>query len=228
MATTPSVRFAGSAGLDRPDGPAGTALDEAGEDGTLARAKAGDTQAFARLVRVHQRSVYGLALRALGSRMEAEDVAQDVFLQLHLGLGRLESAHHLAFWLRRTVSHRVIDRLRRRRRNPEVVGFGAGGAGPGDSSSASRDVDSTGAATVAADVDLVESPGLDSLLVRRLEERVAELPVVARLVLTLRYQEDLDPAQIARMLDLSVNTVKSHLKRSLARLRAQCDGSDST
>jgi RNA polymerase sigma-70 factor (ECF subfamily) len=50
---------------------------------------------------------------------------------------------------------------------------------------------------------------------------VAELPAIPRLVVVLRYQEDLDPAEIARALDLSVNTVKSHLRRSLARLRAR-------
>jgi RNA polymerase sigma-70 factor, ECF subfamily len=197
MATTPTVPFLGAAELEHRV-PESASLDGAAEETALRRAKAGDADAFAHLVRAHQRSVYGLAVRALRNRMEAEDVAQDVFLQLHLRLDRIESSRHLAFWLRRTVSHRVIDRLRRRCRNPEI----------------------------GADPAAVQPPDVDCLLVQRLEERVAELPDVPRLVVALRYQEDLDPAEIARLLDLSVNTVKSHLKRSLARLRAQCTGRD--
>jgi RNA polymerase sigma-70 factor, ECF subfamily len=66
----------------------------------------------------------------------------------------------------------------------------------------------------------------DPLLARRLERHLAALPAVARLVVILRFQEDLDPAEIAGVLDLSVNTVKSHLKRSLARLRADLSDRD--
>ena len=46
----------------------------------------------------------------------------------------------------------------------------------------------------------------------------------ARAVMLLRYQEDLDPVEIARTLDMSINTVKSHLKRSLTTLRARVMG----
>jgi len=56
-------------------------------------------------------------------------------------------------------------------------------------------------------------------LQRRLRELVGELSPAARAVVVLRYQEDLDPEDIARTLSMSINTVKSHLKRSLAALR---------
>lgn len=46
----------------------------------------------------------------------------------------------------------------------------------------------------------------------------------ARVVMVLRYQEDLDPADIARVLDMPIATVKSHLRRSLDWLRTQCAG----
>jgi len=79
----------------------------------LTRALAGDTAAFGMLVRMHQRSVYSLALRMLSDRQTAEDLAQEVFLQLHRNLATLESAAHLAFWLRKVTLNRSIDRLRR-------------------------------------------------------------------------------------------------------------------
>ena len=61
----------------------------------------------------------------------------------------------------------------------------------------------------------------DPLLRRRLHALVAQLPAAARAVVLLRYQEDLDPIEIAATLDMPVNTVKSHLKRSLEELRTQ-------
>jgi RNA polymerase sigma-70 factor (ECF subfamily) len=57
------------------------------------------------------------------------------------------------------------------------------------------------------------------MLARRLQELVASLPEKARLVMILRYQEDLTPTEIAGALEMPLATVKSHLQRSLAALR---------
>jgi RNA polymerase sigma-70 factor (ECF subfamily) len=59
----------------------------------------------------------------------------------------------------------------------------------------------------------------DPLLSRWLQQLVSSLPVVARTVLVLRYQEDMSPEEISRALDMPVATVKSHLQRSLRLLR---------
>jgi len=64
-----------------------------------------------------------------------------------------------------------------------------------------------------------ETPLTDPLLSTRLTQLIGQLQPAARAVILLRYQEDLDPTQIARTLGLSINTVKSHLKRSLSLLR---------
>jgi len=160
----------------------------------LSRALAGERAAFAALVRAHQRLVYGLALRMLADRHAAEDLAQEVFLQLYRNLSTVSSEDHLAFWLRKVTMHRAIDRLRRapplQRAAPEEVAAVASEAEPGD-----------------------------PLLERRLRGLVAELPPAARAVVLLRFQEDLDPVEIARTLKMPLNTVKSHLRRSLAQLR---------
>jgi RNA polymerase sigma-70 factor, ECF subfamily len=55
----------------------------------------------------------------------------------------------------------------------------------------------------------------------RVQQLVATLPPRARMVVVLRFQEDLDPSEIADTLQMPVNTVKSHLRRSLAVLRAR-------
>jgi RNA polymerase sigma-70 factor (ECF subfamily) len=164
----------------------------------LIRAQQGELAAFGELIRAHQDTVYTLALRMLKVPEDAEELAQDVFVAVHRHLGRIASATHLLFWLRRTVCHRAIDRLRSR------------------------------AAHVAVPLDSVAELPLpdasrDPLLERSLRDLVAGLPPMARAVVLLRYQEDLDPAEIAQTLDMPLNTVKSHLKRSLASLRAGCD-----
>jgi len=133
----------------------------------------------------------------LSDRHAAEDLAQEVFLQLYRSLSAVSSEAHLGFWLRRVTMHRAIDRLRRA---PRLE---------------SR------AEELAAVVS--ETEPADPLLERRLRALLCELPAAARAVVLLRYQEDLDPVDIARTLRMPLNTVKSHLRRSLAQLRERFD-----
>jgi len=163
-------------------------------DEVIARARDGDAAAFAAIVREHQSMVFGMACHFLHSWSQAEELAQDVFLSLHQNLARIESARHLIFWLRRVTSNRCIDWVRSPRHRREVP------------------MDEMREPAAAA---RLRDPMLDALL-RRL---VAELPPQPRLVVTLRFQEDLDLADIAAITDMPLNTVKSHLRRSLEVLR---------
>lgn len=163
-------------------------------DELLARARAGSGSAFAALVREHQAMVFGLAYHFLQCRAEAEELAQEVFLALHQNLPRLESARHLVFWLRRVTSNRCIDLLRSSQRRRELP------------------------------IEDVHEPGVtprfqDPLLGELLRTAVAELPPQPRMIVTLRFQEDLELSEIAAIVDMPVNTVKSHLRRSMEALR---------
>jgi RNA polymerase sigma-70 factor (ECF subfamily) len=163
-------------------------------DAQLAKARSGEKAALASLVRAHHGSVYSLALRMLGTRDLAEDLTQDVFMQLSSNLKSIESSRHLVFWLRKVTSCRAIDQLRRRSR-----------------------IQFTPLDEEAQNLSTVDRS--DPLLQRHLRLLLLELSPPARAVLLLRYQEDLDPNDIARTLDMPINTVKSHLKRSLETLR---------
>ena len=165
----------------------------------LTRARSGDAAAFASLVRQHQGSVFSIGLRMLNRRDAAEDLAQDVFLQLYRKLDAIESLEHLGFWLRRVASNLAIDWLRRR---PYT---------------ATQPLDE--GAQVAA-----QENEQDPLVSRELARLLGELTPAARAVMVLRYQEDRDVAEIAATLDMPVNTVKSHIKRSLTALRSQMIG----
>jgi len=167
---------------------------EAGEsDAILRRAKDGDDDAFAALVAKHESMVFSIAWHFFADRNRGEEIAQDVFLQLYRHLGRIETRSHLLFWLRQVTSRRCIDEVRR--------------AGP-------KRVSLDDAYDVA-----VASAASDPLMTRRLREMVAALPERQRLIVTLRYQEDLDPADIGRIVGMPVNTIKSHLHRALLALR---------
>ena len=82
-------------------------------DDLLLRALSGDAQAFASIVEAHQGPVFSIAYRMLNNRAQAEDLAQDVFLQLYRKLDAIETLDHLGFWLRRVASNLAIDWLRR-------------------------------------------------------------------------------------------------------------------
>jgi RNA polymerase sigma-70 factor (ECF subfamily) len=167
-------------------------------DGDFAAARSGDSSAFVRLVRRHQSRVFSLALRLTGRREDAEELAQDTFLGLHRQLRNLDSAQHVRHWVCRTVTHRSIDLLRGRARRPEA-----------------QSVD-----LMLLEVPVEDASG-DPLLHRTLRALLLRLPEIPRAVVVLRFQEDLDPLDIAATLDLPLNTVKSHLRRSLEWLRAQ-------
>ncbi len=150
--------------------------------------------AFAEIVREHQGMVYSLAWHFLHDRALAEELAQEVFLELHRHLAAIQSPEHLVFWLRKVASRRCIDQTRRRAFWPKFR------------------------------LDEVPEPVAkthprDPILSRTLSRLVASLPEKARAVVILRYQEDLDPSDIAQVLDMPVATVKSHLQRSLDVLR---------
>lgn len=151
---------------------------------------------FARVLAENQSLVFSLALRFLRDRATAEELAQDVFLQLYGQIRRIENPAHATWWLRRAICHRCIDEARKRRLRPRV-----GLESVPEPSAESRDAD----------------PFLND----RLRRLVAELPENARIVVLLRYQEDLDPTEIAEVLSMPIGTVKSHLHRSLTVLRAK-------
>lgn len=149
---------------------------------------------FDEIVRRTQGMVFSMAYHFLHDRAVAEELAQEVFLQLHRHLGEFGSMAHVTFWLRRVTANRCIDCVRRSKLRPQVG------------------------------LDSVPEPAAvpltgDPMLSQRLARLVASLPEKARMVVIMRYQEDLDPDDIAEALKMPVRTVKSHLQRSLALLR---------
>jgi RNA polymerase sigma-70 factor (ECF subfamily) len=154
---------------------------------------------FEQLVDEHQSMVYSLALRMTSDRGLAEEIAQDVFMELDKRLGKIESAAHACFWLRRVAMSRSADALRRCKVRRMSL-------------------------WVAIEEDHgVPAEERTSPLGARLEQLLATLPEPQRAALVLRYQEELSPEEIAATLEAPLATVKSNLQRGLKLLRAKAE-----
>jgi len=146
------------------------------------------------LIKEHQSMVYSLAFHFLHDTGEAEELAQEVFLKLSRYASQFQSSRHLVFWLRKVTSNLCIDWIRRRKSGHQV------------------DLEDL------AKIELSDRED-DFLQSRRLQRLFAALPERQRLMITLRFQEDLEPKEIAEILGMPVNTVKSQLQRAIALLR---------
>jgi RNA polymerase sigma-70 factor, ECF subfamily len=156
---------------------------------------------FEGLVREHERMVFSIAYRFLRNAAAAEEVAQDVFLDLFRGLSKLESPAHVTFWLRRVACHRSIDYARRNKNASAEVSWDE----LDDASRGDRHA---------------RWPGdRDPMLLKRLRQVIATLPEKMRMVVILRYQEDAGLEEIAQAMRIPLNTVKSTLHRAHAMLR---------
>lgn len=158
---------------------------------------------FRGVVERHQRMVFSLALRVTGEYGTAEEVAQDVFLELFRSSEKLSSEDHVRFWLRKVTVHRATDALRRSVHRPETQAdeWMDDAAGPDGDSAA----------------------GVGTVLEARLEELLGSLPEQMRVAVVLRYQEDMAPEEIAKLLNQPLATVKSNLQRGLKLLRRKAE-----
>lgn len=206
-----SVTVAGpSAGLpavpDRPPGgtggPAAGVATADGEGVTelgVAFA-AGDEDAVREAYRRWATLVHTVALRSLGTVAEAEEVTQHVFVEAWRGRHRFDPQRsRLPAWLLGITRNAVADAHERRARDGRLR-----------------------VATAAAEPERL-APGVDTKVVDRVVVRDAldRLGDPQRTILRLAFYDDLTHDQIARRMDLPIGTVKSHVRRSLARLRTR-------
>jgi RNA polymerase sigma-70 factor (ECF subfamily) len=160
-----------------------------------------DGEAYERVVREHKDRAYSYAARMLRRPAEAQDVTQEALVRLWQHRRQVDD-RTARFWLRRTVHNLCIDRIRRRRSSPVVETELKETISPDHRQGPER---------------LAESAELGRLI----ENALAELPVRDRSVLILREVEGLPYAEIARMLDVPLGTLKARLHRAREQLRAK-------
>jgi RNA polymerase sigma-70 factor (ECF subfamily) len=187
--------------------PGPTSSDPDGESDALRLAREGDLDAFNRLVDLHQRAVYNLCLRMLGSPASAEDAAQDAFLSAYRNIRTFKGG---AFrpWLMRIASNASIDELRRRGRRP-AVSLDAPAPGSDDP------IDVADAAAGP------ETEALRSELHDTVQRALLRLPADQRLAVVMCDMQGFAYEEIAATMRTSVGTVKSRIARGREKLRRE-------
>lgn len=168
----------------------------------LARASAaGDAAAFERLYQQYNRRVYSICLRMLGNPTEAEDLTQDVFVQLFRKIGSFRGDSAFTTWLHRMTVNQVLMHFRKRGVRHE-----------------STTDDGELPTLVAVGTDRPSKmPIIDSIA---LEEAITELPPGYRKVFVLHDVEGYEHEEIARQLGCTIGTSKSQLHKARMRIRA--------
>jgi RNA polymerase sigma-70 factor (ECF subfamily) len=176
------------------------------------RAQAGDRAALSTLVQSQQTYVYSIAMSLMHNPADAADMTQEAFIRLMRSLGTYRAETKFTTWLYRLVTNICLDGLRRRGRTVDSLDEPSSGQG-------GEDAQTTGERL--ADTDRWTQPEQElELRESATEVRAAlvTLPAPQRLALTLHYFEDLRYEDIADVMGLPLNTVKSHIRRGKERL----------
>ncbi|MEM6330277.1 MAG: sigma-70 family RNA polymerase sigma factor [Planctomycetota bacterium] len=178
----------------------------------IAQAVAGDGVAFGRLVQRHQDRLYNALLRFTGSAEDAQDAAQEAFVQAYVKLDRFRSDASFYTWLYRIAMNRAISAGRKRR---ERVSLDAAGLAGGAGAVGGRPVDGGGPVCDAPP----DAGAIAAERVQSVHAAIARLAEDQRQVLVLRELEGMDYRQIAEVIGAPIGTVRSRLSRARAQLR---------
>lgn len=164
----------------------------------------GDRDAFARLVERESLMVYRVCYRVLGSVSDAEDAAQDTFVQAFRALAGYRGEGSLAGWLRRIAARQALRHASRRQPTLQL--------------------DAAGSNTPLTDATDPVRLLMSAQAAEALRLAVGGLPEPYRETVALRYFAELSLEEIAHTTGRPLGTVKTHLRRGLARLRDALPG----
>lgn len=182
---------------------------EISEKELVDRAKNGDLSAQAQIVLSHEKMVYNLGLKLLGSAEQAECVLQETFLKVLQALPQFEERSQLSTWIYRIATNQALMRLRNRKR--QQVSF--------------NDIANEDGTDYSEFVRSLDATPLDNLLNQELKDKmeraIEKLPENYKTVFVMKDIEGLPLKEIADILDLSLPAVKSNLHRARVFLRNQ-------
>ena len=171
----------------------------------IQRTLAGDDTAFGILLQRHQKSVHALVWRKIGDFHTAEDITQDTFLQAYKKLSTLKNHSQFAGWLYVIADRLCIDWSRKRRLTTQSLG-----------DTPVEEIERSSYAHHVSEARETERTERRRELVRKL---LAKLPESERTVVTLYYLGEMTTKEIGKFLGVSVDTIKSRLRRGRKRLQ---------
>jgi RNA polymerase sigma-70 factor (ECF subfamily) len=188
--------------------PISAARPQESDAALVQRIAADDHAAFERLMRRHNGRLFRIARAILKDDAEAEDAVQDGYLDAYRHIGQYRGEAQVATWLTRIVINQALMRLRRHKREANVVRFPDDRDGGAPSREVEdRKAESPAAATLRAEVRAV------------VERRIDQLPAAFRTVFVMRDIEEMTVQETADCLGIPAATVRTRLFRARALLR---------
>ncbi len=175
----------------------------------MLRVKRGDDAAFAELVDKYKQPVMNLAYRILRDAAEAEDVAQNVFLQAYKSAPRYQASARFSTWLFTIARNLCLNEIRRRSRHPTDS---LEATGPDADEQPARQFEDR-------KVPLPTDAALQGELAQKIELALAELPEIQRTAILLCRRDDLSYEDIARVIGCSLSATKSLIHRGRETLK---------
>jgi len=175
----------------------------------MLRVKQGDSDAFAQLVDKYKHPVMNLVYRMLRDATEAEDIAQNVFIQVHKSASRYQASSKFTTWLFTIARNLCLNELRRRSRHPA------------DSMEAAHPENEEQPWQQFEDKKTFSPPEtlLQGELEQKIDEALAELPENQRTAILLCRQDELSYEEIAKVLRCSLSATKSLIHRGRETLK---------
>jgi RNA polymerase sigma-70 factor (ECF subfamily) len=170
-------------------------------DGDLVGDALADAASYSRLIERHWRTLVGLAYQKLGNLVDAEEVVQRGFIQAYRSLKDLRDPTRFLPWVARIVSRLAGEEISRRNRSNQV----------------------TLQEELAPELVDRQAQRAISEEAHQILEAIGELPEPYRITLTLRFQENLTGAEIARLLGEPGGTIRSRITRGLRMLKEKLD-----
>ena len=176
----------------------------------IRRILSGNDEAFNVLVRKHQKGIHALAWRKVGDFHVAEEIAQDTFLQVYKNLAQLKNPKQFSGWMYVIANRLCLKWLEKNIKNKSVM--------QSLEDTPVEEIEESSYTHYVSEQRLTESTEHRHELVKKL---LAKLPESERTVVTLHYLGEMTAKEIGKLLGVSVNTIKSRLRRGRERLQEQ-------
>lgn len=171
----------------------------------MERVRRGDMEAFEKLIETHQKRVIGTVAKMLGDEVDAEDIAQQVFIRLWNSAARYEPSAKFTTWLFTIVRNLSFNEIRRRSRHPAA-------SVEREQEEHALQIEDSRAKSPFATI-------LETEMQTAIQAAIDSLPEVQRMAVVLRRYQDVSYEEIGEILKLSVPAVKSVLFRARMDLR---------
>lgn len=189
----------------------GKASDQMDDAELISLCQLKDQAAFDVLVKRHKRNVYAMLYRLAPEWTDTDDLAQEVFIKIWRGIGKLHNPKAFKSWMAQIVTNLFYDQLRKRPRNTIVMSLDAPINGDEDNN-LTRDI----ADPSAGPEQLYEENSIRKVV----DAAIAQLPSQFRTALTLREVQDLPYEEIAVITGCEIGTVKSRIARARSKVQS--------